>query len=131
MAVLLLVPYGGYPAGTVQSLTAELEAALVAQRLATTSVAALTTGNAVTAGGPIPAIPEIAGIVTAAIGAASVTISNPAITASSKVQGFVQQATADATALSVVRTSAAAGVATLYLTAAATAATTCSYAIYN
>jgi hypothetical protein len=131
MAVLLLVPYGGSPAGSVVSLTAELEAALIAQRLATTSAAALTTGNVTPTGAAIPSIPEIAGIATAAPGASTVTITNSGITANSKVQGFVQQATADATALSVVRTSAAAGVATLYLTAAATAATTVSYAIYN
>lgn len=124
MTVLLSRPYGSYPAGAIVALPASTEAALVTQGLATVS-------SAVPAPTGAQSSQEFSGRAAVAIGAASVVITNPWITASTKVWAVVAQAAADSTAVRVERVVAAAGSATIYVTAAATAATVVDWAIVS
>jgi hypothetical protein len=124
MAITLIRPYGTTPAGVTVEWTAELEAALIAQGLAS---AALVT--AITVGAQTSDTYE--GTANVAIAAASVVITNSNITANSKVWACVGQAAADGTALRVERIVPAAGSVTIYMTAAATAATLVDWAIVN
>ena len=122
MAILLSKAYNNCAAGTVQEFTAELEAALIAQGLATTAlVTAITTGAQSSA--------SYSGTAAVAIAAASVVITNPIITANTKVWAVVSQAAADGTALRVERIVPGAGLVTIYVTAGATAATYIDWAI--
>lgn len=130
MSVTLIRPYGGFAAGAVATFSAELEAALVAQGLAT-SGGTPTTGSQTTTQSQNPALPVAAGFVYIAAAASSVTISNPNITANSKVLAWIQQSGADGTLTSIVRTNAAAGVATITGNAAATATVAVGYVIFN
>lgn len=129
MAVTLSRAYGGFAPGTVVDLPAELEASLVAQNLATA-------GGTLTSGALTPnvsgnaAIPVLAGIAVVAAGASSVTVSNPAITATSKATAMVSQAAADGTLTSVLRANCTAGVLTITGNANATAATRVSYIVF-
>lgn len=120
MAVTLLRAYGGTPAGNVVEYTAELEAALVAQGLATS-------GGTITSGAQTQN--TWSGTAAVAIGASSVVITNSNIVANTKVWAVVAQAAADATALRVERVVPAAGSVTIHVTAAATAATIVDWAI--
>jgi hypothetical protein len=122
MAVTLTRAYNGSPAGTVVELTAELEAALIAQGLGITALAtAITTGaQSSNLYGGTAAVP---------IAAASVVITNPLITPNTKMWAVVSQAAADGTFLRVERVVCAAGSATIYGTAAATAITYVDWAI--
>lgn len=115
--------YGQLAAGTVVELPASTEAALVAQGLATVSAAALTTGAYSTN--------EFSGTCAVAAAATSIVITNPNITASSKVWAVVSQAAADATFLRIERIVPAAGSVTIHGTAAATAATQIDWAILS
>jgi len=123
MTVLLNQPYAGYLAGTVRELRTSTEAALVAQGLASVSAAAVTTGPVTTT--------EQQGTVNFAIGAASLVVTNPSITAESKVWACVAQAAADGTLLRVERIVCANGSFTIYGTAAATAATLVDWCVLN
>ena len=117
MAVLLgSKGYKGYLAGTVVNLPASEEAALVAQGLAATSAVASTTTGAVTAN-------VRSGICAIAAGASSIVITNELVNASTKINAYVSQASADGTLLRVERIVAAAGSFTIYGTANATATT--------
>lgn len=117
MAVLLgSKGYKGYLAGTVVNLPASEEAALVAQGLAATSTVASTTTGAVTAN-------VRSGICAVAAGASSIVITNELVNASTKINAYVSQASADGTLLRVERIVAAAGSFTIYGTANATATT--------
>ena len=116
MAVLLSKGYKGYLAGTVVNLPASEEAALVAQGLAATSTVASTTTGAVTAN-------VRSGICAIAAGASSIVITNELVNASTKINAYVSQASADGTLLRVERIVAAAGSFTIYGTANATATT--------
>jgi hypothetical protein len=107
--------YGAYLAGTIVTLPASTEAALIAQNLATSTASTPTTG-AVSSN-------EFAGRVAFAAAATSLVVTNPNVTASSKVSARINQAAADATMLSIARVVPAAGSFTLYANAAATAAT--------
>jgi len=122
MAILLSKTYNGCAAGSVQEFTAELEAALIAQGFGTASVV-----TSITAGAQNSTL--YSGTASVAIGAASVVITNPLIVANTKVFAVVSQAAADATALRVERIVPAAGSVTIYVTAAATAATLIDWAI--
>lgn len=122
MAITLLRAYNGSPAGTICELTNELETALIAQGLASTDVVANVTPGAQTSF-------MYGGTAAAAIGAASVVITNPLLTANSKVWAVVSQAAADGTFLRVERIVPAAGSVTIYGTAAATAVTLIDWAI--
>lgn len=126
--ILLNRPYAGFTAGTIVEFSAELEAALIAQGLAASSAGPVTPGAQATNGlGPNTLLPLIAGTAAVAIGASTVVITNPLITANTKGFAQVSQAAADATALRVERVSCAAGAMTITVTAAATAATEVSW----
>jgi hypothetical protein len=115
MAVLLGKSYAGRDAGAVASFTTNVESSLVAQGLAATSAAALTTG-AYTQN-------MASGRCSVAAGASSIVITNSLVDANTKVCAVVAQAAADGTLLRVERVLAAAGSFTIYGTANATAAT--------
>lgn len=116
MTVLLNRSYGGTAAGQVVSFTTELEAALIAQNIATASTRASTTTGAQTQN-------ALQGTAAIAAGASSVVITNSLVDANSHVTAKVAQAAADGTLLRVERVVCAAGSFTIYGTANATAAT--------
>lgn len=130
MTVTLSRPYQGFPAGAVVDLSAELEAALVAQGLAV-SGGTLSSGAQSTTATPISWQQMFGGVAVIAAAASSVVVSNPAITASSKAIAMINQAAADGTATSIVRCSCAAGALTISANAGATAAVRVAYLIWN
>lgn len=121
--------YGGFNAGVIVELPAELESSLIAQGLAATSAGPVTPGAQSTTAAANVMSNLLVGTAAVAIGAATVVISNPNITANSKGFAMVSQAAADGTALRVERVSCAAGACTVTVTAAATAQTEVSYLI--
>lgn len=123
MAVLLSRSYLGYPAGNVVEFASSVEQALIAQGLATASVAVPTSGNTTTS--------AYQGTCTLAAAASSIVITNPAVDSTTKVWAVISQATADTTALYVARIVSAAGSFTIYVNAAATAATVIDWAILD
>lgn len=123
MTILLNRTYAGIPAGSVVKLSTALENALIAQNLAATSAAALTTG-ALT-------VNLSQGSASIPIGSSSVVITNSLVDANSKVYAVVAQAAADATLLRVERVVCANGSFTVYGTANATAAVTIDWSILN
>lgn len=123
MTVALTFSYGGYPAGTVVELPASTEAALIAQGRATASAAVVTAGA--------QSSNEFYGTAAVAAGTSSVVVTNPWVTASSKVFACVAQAAADATALRVERIVCAAGLFTIYVTANATAITVVDWSVLS
>lgn len=116
MAVTLTRTYMGVPAGNVACFTAEVEAALTAQGLATASTRASVTTGAVTQN-------TLQGTAAIAAGASSVVVTNSLVDANSHVVAKVAQAAADGTLLRVERVVCAAGSFTIYGTANATATT--------
>lgn len=116
MTVSLNRSYAGAPAGAVVSFTSELEAALIAQGIATASTRASTTTGAQTQN-------TMQGTAAIAAGASSVVITNSLVDANSHVTAKVAQAAADGTLLRVERVVCAAGSFTIYGTANATATT--------
>jgi hypothetical protein len=122
--ILLFRAYDAYPTGTIVQLPTSVEAALVAQGLATFSAGPVTPG-AVNVGN------QVAGRVGIAAAGISVVISSPGITAETKVNAVIAQAAADTTALYVARALCAAGSVTLYLNAAATAAVAIDWYLVN
>ena len=116
MTVLLKNGYAGYLAGTTVMLSTNVEAALIAQGLASAAAAANITTGAVTAN-------TVSGRAAIAAGASSVVITNNLVDANSKVFAVVAQAAADGTLLRVERILCAAGSFTIYGTANATATT--------
>jgi len=119
--ILLSRAYAGYLAGTIVQLPTSVEAALVAQNLATVSAGPVTPG-AVTTTMP-------GGRVGIAAAGASVVVTNPAFTAETKFQATLSNAAADGTALYVSRITPAAGSVTFTLNAAATAAVAVDWAV--
>jgi len=122
MTVLLKNGYAGYLAGTTVMLPTNVEAALIAQGLASAAAAANITTGAVTAN-------VVAGRAAIAAGASSVVITNSLVDANSKVFAVVAQAAADGTLLRVERILCAAGSFTIYGTANATATTFIDWSI--
>jgi hypothetical protein len=122
MAVLLNRSYGGFSAGSTAEFTAEVEAALIAQNLASSASVANVTTGAQTSN-------TWSGTAAIPIGSSSVVITNSLITANSKVWAVVAQAAADGTLLRVERVVPAAGSVTIYGTANATAVTLIDWAI--
>jgi len=114
MTVLLNRAYAGYPAGQTVQLSSDVEAALVAQGLA--SAATLPTSGAATAN-------AMSGRAAIAAGVPSVVITNNLVDAQSKVFAVVAQAAADGTLLRVDRIVPAAGLFTIFGNANATAIT--------
>lgn len=123
MTVALTFSYGAYPAGAVVELPASTEASLIAQGRATASAAVVTAGA--------QSSNEFYGSAAVAAGVASVVVTNPWVTASSKVFACVAQAAADATALRVERIVCAAGSFTVFVTANATAITAIDWAVLS
>lgn len=124
MTILLNRAYGGYLAGTVVTLPASTESALIAQGLAVASTAASTTVGAAT-------INAVSGQAAIAAAASSVVITNNLVDASSVVFAVVSQAAADGTLLRVERVVPAAGSFTIYGTANATATTLIRWSLLN
>jgi hypothetical protein len=126
MAVTLLRAYQGYTAGQVIDLPSELEAALVAQGLATAggtpTAGALTTTVAGTGGQIL-----FAGYANVAIAATSVVITIPGVTAQNKAWAVIAQAAADSTFVTILRVNCTANTVTVFGTAGATAATRIAY----
>jgi hypothetical protein len=116
MSVLLLRPYQGMSAGQTVELSQDLDAALIAQGLASAATANTSSSGAQTQN-------TFSGLATIAAGASSVVITNNLVTANSVVMAVVAQAAADGTLLRVERVVPAAGSFTIYGTANATAAT--------
>jgi hypothetical protein len=126
MAVTLTRPYQGYQAGQVVNLPAELETALVAQGFATaggTPTPGNLTTNVAGTGGQI----LFAGYANVAVGAASVAITIPGVTAQHKAWAVVAQAAADTTFTSVLRVNCTADTVTITGPANATASTRVAY----
>ncbi len=121
--VLLGKAYAGYAQGTIVELPASTEAALIASGQATNSAGPATAGAVTTTAN--------SGSVTAAAAAASVVVTNANVSVQSIIYAVVSQAAADGTALRVDRVSVAAGSFTIFLNAAATAATSIDWAILN
>jgi hypothetical protein len=121
MTVLLSRPYLGLAAGTIATLPASTEQAIVAQGLGSVSAAVPTAGAFTTS--------ATRGYATIAAAAASVVITNPNVDATSIVGARVAQTTADGTLTSIVRVVPAAGSFTIFGNAAATAATVVSWDI--
>lgn len=112
--ILLNRSYAGYPAGTIIQLQTVVEAALVAQGLASVSAGPVTPGAVSTT--------EMQGRVGIAAAGASVVVSNPSFTTETKFSAYLSNAAADGTATSITRITPAAGSVTFTLNAAATAA---------
>lgn len=121
--ILLGRSYGGYNTGTIVQLSTSLEAALVAQGLATVSAGPVTPG-AVSTTQPM-------GRVGIAAAGTSVVVTNPAFTTESKFAACLSNAAADGTALYITRITPAAGSVTFTLNAAATAAVAIDWALLN
>lgn len=112
--VLLSKAYGGYAAGSIAQFQTNVEAALIAQGLATTSAGPVTPGAVTTT--------MVAGRVGIAAGSSSVVVTNAMVTTESKIFAVIAQAAADGTLLRVERILPAAGSFTIFGTANATAA---------
>jgi hypothetical protein len=115
--ILLNKAYGGYLAGTIAQFPTSVEAALIAQGLATLSAGPVTPGN-VNAGN------QQQGRAGIAAGGTSVVITNGLIQTESKVYAYLSNAAADTTALYITRIQCTSnpGAITITLNAAATAA---------
>ena len=121
MTVLLTRPYSGYPAGQIVELATAVESSLIAQGLATSTASTPTSGAYSTT--------AFQGVAVVPAAASSVVISNPSFDPSQKFSAVIAQATADATALYVARIVVGTGTLTIYLNAAATAATVVDWSI--
>jgi len=126
MAVTLLQPYQGYAAGQVVDFSKELEDALVAQRLATAG-GTPTAGALSTVATPVPNQLILRGIATIAVGASSVAITIPGVTAQSAV--FASLQFTDATATFIRACVPTANTVTINVNANATAATKIAYLV--
>lgn len=112
--VLLGKSYGGYAAGSIAQFQTNVEAALIAAGMATTSAGPVTPGAVTTQ--------MVAGRVGIAAGASSVVVTNALVTTESKIFAVIAQAAADGTLLRIERILPANGSFTIFGTANATAA---------
>lgn len=122
--ILLSKAYDGYVAGAIVQLATSLEAALVAQGLATTSAGPVTPG-AVNAGN------QTAGRVGIAAAGTSVVVTSALCTTESKVYAYLAQAVADVSSTFITRVLPANGSFTIFLNAAATAAVAVDWSLVN
>lgn len=118
--ILLSRSYGGYAAATIVQLPTNVEAALIAQGLATASAGPVTAGAVTTN--------QTSGRLGIAAAGTSVVLTNSLITAESKIWAQLSNAAADATAVSL-RVTPAAGLATIALNAASTGIVAVDWAI--
>lgn len=119
--ILLGRNYRGYLAGTIVQLQTSMEAALIAQGLATASAGPVTPGAVTT--------DLTTGRLGIAAAGTSVVLTNPNLTTESKVNAYLSNAAADGTALYITRITPAAGSITFTLNAAATAAVSIDWTI--
>ncbi|OLD92633.1 MAG: hypothetical protein AUG84_00825 [Chloroflexi bacterium 13_1_20CM_4_66_7] len=119
--ILLGRAYRGYAAGTIVQLQTSMEAALIAQGIATASAGPVTPGAVTT--------DLSTGRLGIAAAGTSVVLTNPNITTESKIIAYLSNAAADGTALYITRITPAAGSVTFTLNAAATAAVAIDWAI--
>lgn len=110
--ILLSKAYGGYASGTIVQLQTSVEAALVAQGLATVSAGPVTAGAVTTT--------QVQGRAGIAAAGTNVVVSNPSFTTESKFVAFLSNAAADATGTFITRIIPAAGQVTFQLNAAST-----------
>jgi hypothetical protein len=122
--ILLNKGYDGYLSGTIVQLQTSVEAALVAQGLASVSAGPVTPG-------PVNAGNQLAGRVGIAAGGISIVVTAASVTTETKVNAVIAQAAADSAALYVARIVPGAGFFTAYLNAAANAAITLDWSITN
>lgn len=115
--------YAGYAAGTIVQLGTVEEAAVIASGIAVDSAGPVTAGAVSTL--------RSFGRVGIPIGASSVVVTCPIVTANSHVYAVVAQDAADATLLRVERILPAAGSFTIYGTANATAAVAIDWAVID
>lgn len=118
--ILLSRAYRGYAAGTIVQLQTSMEAALIAQGLATASAGPVTPGAVTT---------DLSqGRVGIAAAGTNVVVTNANFTTESKFVAYLSNAAADGTALSITRITPANGSVTFTLNAAATAAVAIDWA---
>jgi hypothetical protein len=119
--ILLSRNYRGYLAGTIVQLQTSMEAALIAQGIATASAGPVTPGAVTT---------DLSmGRLGIAAAGTSVVLTNPNLTTESKVMAQLSNAAADTTATSITRITPAAGSVTFTLNAASTAAVAIDWAV--
>ena len=121
--ILLSRNYLGYVSGSVVQFATSTETSLVAQGYGT-----------ITATTPAPGAVTVTanaaqGRAVVAAAAISVVVTHPGVTAESKINAYIAQATADTTAAAVVRVVPAVGSFTIFVTAAATAAVQVDWSI--
>lgn len=121
MAVTLNRAYGGYPAGSTATFDTPTEAAIVQQGIGSVAVVPVTSGPITTT--------QSSGRAGIPAGVLSVVVTNPSITTQSKINAYVNQATADTTLTTVLRIVPAAGLFTIYGNANATAITYVDWAV--
>lgn len=121
--ILLSRSYAGYPAGVIVELATSVEQALVAQGYGTVSAGPVTAGATTTT--------NYQGSCAVAAAASSVVITHPYVDISTKIFAVIAQTTADTTALYVARIVPAAGSFTIFVNAAATAATIVDWSIVD
>jgi len=124
MTVTLSRAYQGTPSGTTVTYPDSTEAALIAQGLAVTAAKTATSTGA-------QSVAALSGTAAVPAGSSSVVITNPLVSATSKVFAVVSQAAADGTLLRVERVVPAAGSFTIYGTANATATTLIDWIVFN
>ena len=120
--ILLNRQVNGYASGTVAQFATSTEAALVAQGFGSVSAGPVTAGA-------VSVIGVQQGRCAVAAAAASVVITHPGVTAESRIFAVIAQSTADTSATSVTRIVPAAGSFTIFVNAAATAATTIDWSL--
>lgn len=121
MTVTLNRSVGGYPAGATVTFDTPTEAAIVQQLAGTVTAAGVTAGAITTT--------QNAGRVGVPVGVQSVVVTNPMVTAQSKINAYINQATADTGFTTVVRIVPAAGSFTIYGNANAAAITYVDWAV--
>ena len=119
--IFLNKAYRGYAAGTIVQLQTSMEAAAIAQGIASNNVGPVTAGAVTT--------DLTQGRLGIAAAGTSVVLTNPNITAETKFVAFLSNAAADATALSITRITPAIGSATFTLNAASTGIVAIDWAI--
>ena len=120
--ILINRQVSGYASGTVVQFATSTEASLVAQGFGSVSAGPVTSGA-------VSVVGVQQGRCAVAAAASSVVITHTSVTAETRIVAFIAQSAADATAFNVTRILPAAGSFTIFLNAAATAATTIDWTI--
>ena len=127
MTVSLARSYAGYPAGNTIQVPTNTENAIAAQGIgsvASTAASAAPSTGAVTSN-------VTSGRVAFAAAAASLVVTNSLVDVNSKIFAVINAAAADGTLTSIVRIVPSAGFFTIYGNAAATAAVTVDWVLFQ